>query len=497
MQLSSPCKIAVYAAWIAVIGSSASAQQKKPSPPLATTAVTQKPPPESTKPNPLARLPIVRHTLENGLRVILSRDTTVPTVAIAVYYNVGSRNEEKGASGYAHLFEHLMFQGSRNIGKMEHFKLITERGGQANGGTGQDSTGYYETLPSNELELGLWLEADRMRSLAVTQENFENQRQTVMEERRESYENEPYMESTLRINELAYGSYFPYAHSTIGDMADLRRATLQTVRAFYDTYYVPNNAVLVIAGDFEESQAISLVRRHFGDIARRDVTAFKPAPFEPQSAERVESMQDPLAELPAFHIAYHIPPDRDSDHYPLDLLAIVLGDGASSRLYQKLVKQLELVQQIRIDTDGRQGPDLFSVWAICAKGKRCAAVREVIFRAFDQIAKEGISPQELQKAKNRVRSHFVFGIESNLSRAERLGEFELLWGDARLLVAELDRYLAVKREDIQRVAAHYFVAPNRTVLDVIPQKTAAAPPTPASSTAKPRHHRPLSERIIP
>jgi zinc protease len=451
--------------------------------------------PDSDISGPLGRLPIARETLDNGLRVVLSPNKTVPTVAIAIYYDVGSRNEAPGSSGYAHLFEHLMFQGSRNVGKMEHFQLVTKRGGEANGGTGSDYTGYYETLPSSELELGLWLEADRMRSLAITPDNFENQRKTVMEERRESYDNQPYMVSTLRINELAYGSYFPYAHSTIGDMKDLRHATLESVRAFFNTYYVPNNAVLVIVGDFDPQKAFGLIRRHFEDIAAGKTPEFKPSEFVPQTAERVEAMEDPLAELPAFHVAYHIVPDRHADHYPLDLLAIILGDGASSRLYQKLIKQREIVQQIRVDTDGRRGPDLLSVWAICAKGHTGVEAREAIFKEIEQVAARGVSARELQKAKNRVRSHFIFGLESNLSRAERLAEFELQWGDATLLRSELDRYLAVEIDEVKRVAVQYLTVANRTVLDVLPP--AAAAPKQSVQVKKSKVRRSVSKRSLP
>ncbi|MDH4282311.1 MAG: insulinase family protein, partial [Myxococcales bacterium] len=188
----------------------------------------------------LANLQISRATLGNGLRVVMNPDHTVPTVAVSVYYDVGSRSEVKGRSGFAHLFEHMMFQGSANVPKGEHFSLIINRGGDANGTTSNDRTNYFETLPSNELALGLWLEADRMRSLAVTQENFENQRMTVMEERRQRIDNQPYVPSMLRINELAYGDYWPYAHSTIGDMQDLVDAPLQAVQEFFDTYYAPN-----------------------------------------------------------------------------------------------------------------------------------------------------------------------------------------------------------------------------------------------------------------
>ena len=416
----------------------------------------------------LSRLPVIQQTLQNGLRVVMSPDRTVPTVAIALYYDVGSRDEAKSKSGFAHLFEHLMFQGSQNVDKMEHFQLIMRRGGDANGTTSHDRTNYYETLPSHELELGLWLEADRMRSLAVTQENFENQRATVIEERRQSYDNQPYMLSSLRINELAYGEYWPYAHSTIGDMEDLKKASLADVQGFYRNYYTPNNAVLGLAGDFEPQQALELVRRHFGDIPRHERPPSRPGKLPVQTEERYEVMPDPLAPLPAFHISYHIPPDREPDHYPLEMLAVVLGDGESSRLYQKLVKELELVQQIHVATDGRRGPDLFSFWAVCAEGRRGKEVREVIYQELEQIVARGVTERELQKARNRVRADFTFGLQSNLLRAQRLAEFEMYFGDARLLRQELEPYLQVSVKDIQRVAGKYLKADNRAVLDVVP-----------------------------
>lgn len=419
----------------------------------------------------LAELPIVRATLDNGLRVVMSPDRTIPTVGIAVYYDVGSRNEVRGRSGFAHLFEHMMFQGSANVAKGEHFQLILNRGGEMNGTTSEDRTNYYQTLPSNELALGLWLEADRMKSLAITQENFENQRQTVMEERRQSYDNQPYAKSWLRINELAYQDYWPYAHSTIGDMKDLENAPLSAVQEFFDAYYAPNNAVLSIAGDFDPEEALAMVKRYFGDIPSRSRPAYEPGPLTPQTEERAETMVDDLAQLPAFHIAYHIPPARDPDHYALELLAMALGDGESSRLYQELVKKRELLSSLHVATDSRRGPDLFSFWAVSAAGKDPKLARKVIFAEFDKIAKNGLTPRELQKAKNRTRSMFVFGLSSTLQRALVLGEFELYFGDAELLKTELDRYLAVTNDDIKRVASRYFAASNRTVLDVVPNSS--------------------------
>ena len=460
----------------AIVGTSAAQV-----PTIIPEAISSKPAPSSTM-----QLPVIRERLPNGLRVVMTPDASVPTVAVVVYYDVGSRNEAKGSSGFAHLFEHMMFQGSANVGKGEHFILVMNRGGSMNGTTSHDRTNYYETLPSNELELALWLEADRMRSLAITQENFENQRQTVMEERRQSYDNRPYMRSMLRVNELAYGDYFPYAHSTIGDMQDLINAPLSAVQQFFDAYYAPNNAVLGIAGDFDPAKAMELVKKLFGDIASRPTPPFDPPALQPQTAEKVETMQDPLAELPAFHINYHIPPEREPDHYPLDMLAIVLGDGESSRLYQKLVKGQELVQEIDVATDGRRGPDLFSIWSIMAPGKKAEDARKVIYAELESIAKKGITDRELEKAKNRIRSSFVMSLQSNVQRAMRLAEFEMYWGDANLLNTEADRYLAVTAADVQRVAKQYFTPQNRVVLDVVPAAAQAEPgkaPAPAKTSA--------------
>jgi zinc protease len=454
-----------------VAAGSAVAQGAAPAAPAATPTTAPAAAPQS---EPKLSLSVLRKTLDNGLRVVMNPDHTAPTVAVAVYYDVGSRNEQRGRSGFAHLFEHMMFQGSLNVGKGEHFQRILNRGGSANGTTSDDRTNYFETLPANELALGLWLEADRMKSLSITQENFENQRQTVMEERRQSYDNRPYMQSMLRINELAFGDYFPYAHSTIGDMQDLINAPLSAVQEFFDTYYTPSHAVLSIAGDFDPEAAMALIKKYFGDVPSHPVKPFDVADPTPQTAERKESMIDPLAELPAFHIAYHIPKDREPDHYPLELLGMALGDGESSRLYQKLVKEQELVQEIQVSTDGRRGPDLMSVWAICSEGRSGEDVRKLIYDELAAIAQKGLSERELAKLKNRVRSAFVFGLASNLSRAMKLAEFEVYYGDANLLLGELDRYLAVTGADIQRVASTYFAPTNRTVLDVLPPPSAVA-----------------------
>ncbi len=429
----------------------------------------------ATRGSALSALPVVRRSLPNGLRVVMSPQRDVPTVAVAVYYDVGSRNEAPGRTGFAHLFEHMMFQGSANVDKAEHFVLIQGRGGSANGTTSRDRTNYYETLPSNELALGLWLEDDRMRSLAITAENFENQRATVMEERRQRYDNQPYMQSYLRINELAYGSYFPYSHSTIGDMRDLERAPLSAVQEFFEQYYPPNNAVLSIAGDFDPEEAMRLVNRYFGAIPSREVPEYAPGPRAPQTARRHEVMVDPLAPQPGVHVAYPIPPSREADHYALELLALVLGDGDSSRLHQELVKDRRICTSVSVATDDMRGPDLFSFWMKMQGDHAPSEAVEAAEAALARIADRGITPRELQKVHNRVRSYFLFGMQSNLSRAQNLAEFEMYYGNAELLRTELDRYLAVTAGDIRRVAGTYFPRTAQTVLEVMPPPADSAP----------------------
>jgi len=257
-------------------------------------------------------------------------------------------------------------------------------------------------------------------------------------------------------------------------MADLEAAPLAAVQEFFDAYYAPNNAVLSIAGDFDPAEALALVRRYFDPIPARPTPPFEPPELLPQTEERTEVLPDPNAPLPAFHVAYHIPPSRTPDHYALELLSLILGDGESSRLYQILVKQREILQAIDVSTDDRRGPDLFSFWGVVSEGHAAEEAQQVIYAELARIAQRGITERELEKARNRVRSYFVFGLASNMSRAMRLGEFELYWGDAALLRDEPEAYLAVTAEDIQRVAGTYFEATNRTVLDVQPLAATSA-----------------------
>ncbi len=421
------------------------------------------------------RLSIHRVKLNNGLRVVMNVDRTSPTVAIAVTYDVGARNEEPGRSGFAHLFEHMMFQGSRHVPKGGHFNLISARGGTLNGTTSSDRTNYFEVLPANELALGLWLEADRMRWLAVTPENFENQRAVVQEEYRMRYENAAYMRGMLRLGELAFDKHWPYAHSVIGSMADLENASFEWVRDFHKRYYAPNNAVLTIAGDFEQDEAMLLVQRYFGGGEPTKVPAYDPAPLAAQNAERRDEVEDHNAKTPGLLYGWAIPEARTPEHYALELAAMVLTDGESSRLHRRLVLERGVLRSVSAWTNGHRGPDLFAILATLTTRAKLPTIERELDAAVRELADKGPSAAELERVKNRMRTRFLFGLEANLSRATRLGEFEVFWGDARLFTRELDAYLAVTRERVQAAAAKYLTNARRNVVTVLPGAQAAAP----------------------
>ena len=412
------------------------------------------------------KLEFQQHVLTNGLRVVLSPHPGSPCVAVAVYYDVGSRNETPGRSGFAHLFEHMMFEGSEHVGKTEHMKLIANAGGQMNGSTSEERTNYYEALPSSQLGLALWLEADRMRSLKVTKENFENQRATVKEERRQHIDNQPYGPASLRIKELALENW-AFGHSVIGDMADLDAAGVEDAQAFFGLYYAPNNAVLAIAGDINCNDALDQVRRTFEAVPPNEPPPKPDTTEPPQSAEKRETLTDERAAMPGLWLAYHVPPRRTPDTYPLLVLQRILLHGRSSRLYRSLIKAHEAAIECVGVAEFLRGPSLFVIWAI-AKGTDSAQCEALIEAEFERVADGGVSEHEVQKAKNLIKAQYHDRLQTNLGRAMVLSEFLLYDGDPALANTELDRYLAVTSEDVQRVAREYFTARNRTVVEIVP-----------------------------
>jgi predicted Zn-dependent peptidase len=411
--------------------------------------------------------------LPNGLRVVLSPDRTIPVVSIAVYYDVGSRNERQGRTGFAHLFEHMMFQGSENVPKAAHFQYIFNAGGTMNGTTSTERTNYYETLPSNYLPLAFWLESDRMRSLKVTQENLDNQRHAVQEEKRLRYDNQPYVTAFLRMNELIFVNP-ANAHSTIGSMEDLDAATIDDVKEFFRIYYAPNNAVLTVVGDFENDEARVLVEKYFGNIPTQPT----PPPVnvsEPEAvAIREETFHDPLAPAPAFVLGWKIPERRTPDFYSLSLAGALLFEGDSSRLYQKLVKGDESVVSIEGGVDERRGPSALYIFALPKPGEDVNKIRDQIFAEIKRIATDGPTEAEMEKLRNSLCNDAVRGRQSTMYRAQRLAEFALYDSDPHLVDSELDHYLALTAADIKNAVARYVDVDNRVVLDIVPAPAAAA-----------------------
>ena len=421
------------------------------------------------------RIPIREFKLKNGLRVIMSEDHSAPTYAIAVTYNVGSRDERKGRTGFAHLFEHMMFQGSENVGKGEHFILVDMNGGSLNGTTNQDRTNYFQSLPANQLDLGLFLESDRMKSLVINQANLDNQRNAVQEERRLGVDNAPYGKTFEVIGDLAYDN-FAYKHSTIGSMEDLNAAEVKDVADFFRIYYAPNNAVLTLVGDFKTDEALAKVKKYFEAIPSQP-TPQAPDMTEPeQKAERRTTIDDAFARAPRLDIVYKIPQGNTPDYYALSMLGQILSSGQSSRLYQKIVKERELAVQVGAGAQERRGPSLFSVIAIVPPGKQLADVEQAIYEELERVKNEPVADWELEKIRMGIRRSRAQQLQSTLSRAVSIGINAVYYGDANVINEIENKYNAVTKEDIQRVARTYFKETNRTVVATVP-KRAAAPAT--------------------
>lgn len=411
-------------------------------------------------------------TLKNGLRVITVEDHSAPVVSTAVTYNVGSRNERKGRTGFAHLFEHMMFKGSENVGAGEHPVLIRNNGGADNASTSEDRTFYYEALPANQLELALFLESDRMRSLAVTKETLDNERSNVQEERRLRVDNQPYGKSIELQQEMIYDN-FAYKHSVIGSMEDLNAASVADVQDFFRIYYAPNNAVLVLVGDFKTPDALTKVRKYFEGIPRQT----EPPPVDmtepPPSGERRTTVNDQLARLSQVAIAFKTVPGNTADYYALQVLSAALQGGQSSRLYQKLVREKELVTGVGGFNAENRGPGALFTTATIRPGVRVEDVEAAIYEEIERLKKEPIADWELQKAKNATRRNFLNGVTSSLSRAVTIGQYAVFYNDPGLINTRLDKVSAVTKADVQRVANKYLAAANRTVVITMPASKGA------------------------
>src|ERR1700752_1205357 len=427
---------------------------------------------------PISKIQFTDTKLKNGLRVIISEDHTAPVFAVAVNYNVGSRDERKGRTGFAHLFEHMMFKGSENVGSGEHFMLVFNNGGTMNGTTNEDRTNYFEALPANQLDLGLFLEADRMKSLAITKENLDNQRNAVQEERRLGVDNEAYGKSDELQQGLLYDN-FAYKHSVIGSMEDLSAATVEDVADFFKMYYAPNNAVLVVVGDFKAADALAKIRTNFESIPRQPTPPVVDMTEPPQTAERRATVDDQLARVPRVDLAFRAVPGNTADFYALQVLAAVLQGGQRSRLYQKLVKEKEMVTSVNGFMAEKRGVGAFYYSATFRPEVKTDDIRATIYAEMQRMQTDPIADWELQKAKNTTRRNLINNLQSALSRANSLGTYATYYNDPGLINARLDKVAAVTKEDVQRVANKYLVETNRTVVITMP-KAKARPATGAS-----------------
>ncbi|MBX9929484.1 MAG: insulinase family protein [Gemmatimonadaceae bacterium] len=420
-------------------------------------------------------LKIDGYTLPNGLKVLLAEDHTVQVVAVDVWYDVGARNERAGRTGFAHLFEHMMFQGSANVKKAEHGQFIERAGGVYNGSTQPDRTNYYQALPSNRINLALWLEADRMRSLAITPENLDNQRKAVQEERRLRVDNQPYSGAFIDSIPQLWDreACFAYSHSIIGSMDDLNAAKVEDVKAFFDLYYAPSNATLVVAGDFDPIATKKMIADYFGAIPAGKPTPKVTCDQKMNTGAMRKPVADAKATLPAVLVAYRVPPVSSPDFPALELLGRILGAGESSRIKKALVRESKVAAdaQTLVNPFGpMRGAGLFGALAIANQGASIDSVERQLAAVMTQVGTTGVDAAELAKAKNQFLAAKVNERQTPMALAEAIHYANTYLGSPEAVNTDLARYDAVTLADVQRVAKQYLRADNSLTLLIAPEK---------------------------
>jgi zinc protease len=405
--------------------------------------------------------------LPNGLTLALSEDHSTPIVHLNLTYHVGSKNEKPGRTGFAHLFEHLMFKGSKNVQPEAHTSMISSIGGQSNAYTTDDETVFWETVPAQYLPMVLWLEADRMATLRIDKDTFSNERDVVKEERRMRVDNQPFG----RLNEIIYDQAFtvhPYKHATIGSMEDLEAASVDDVRDFYRTYYVPGNATLTLVGDFDSTQAVQLVHQYLGRVPKAEHDVPRDIPKEPaQTKEKRVTLEQPWP-LPAAVVAYHITYDGNPDSYPLHIAAKVLSDGQSSRIYKKLVYETQIAVAAFGNANLIEDPNLFYAVAIVQPGHTTAEAVNTLIAEIERLKTEPITDRELQRTKNQFARDYILQRESNQNKASVLSHAIVIHRDVRTADGEFEIFQGITTADVQRVARTYFRPENRLVLTIMP-----------------------------
>jgi zinc protease len=416
------------------------------------------------------RLALEEHRLDNGLRVILQEDHAAPLVTTHVMYHVGSKNERKGRTGFAHLFEHLLFQGSENVPREGHFKYIQDAGGTLNGTTWFDRTNYFETLPANELDLGLWLESDRMGFFkpGITSEKLENQREVVKNERRQSYENRPYGLAFETVLDEAFPEGHPYRHPTIGYMEDIDAARLEDVHDFFDLHYGPNNATLVLAGDFDPTDALERVDRWFGDIPSRLVPDRPDVPSALGRGERRRVLEDRV-QVPRVYLMFHSPSFNEPGFEATDVLTFLLSDGKSSRLYEALVYERQVAADVSAFTWPIENVGMCFVVATARPGVSGDDLESAVLKILDDVVQEGVSDGELEGALNRARRSLVGQLNAFGDRADAIAHAAVLRGDAGYVNDAFSIYAGVRREDVEAVAREVLQRDRMTSVHVVPE----------------------------
>lgn len=405
--------------------------------------------------------------LENGLHVILHQDNSTPIVAVSVMYHVGSKNEDPSRRGFAHFFEHLLFEGSENIGRGQFSKYVESAGGILNANTSGDRTYYYEVLPSNQLELGLWLESERMLHAKVDQKGVETQREVVKEERRQRYENQPYGSILIEVLERAYTEH-PYKWPTIGYMEDLNAASEQDYKDFYKRYYVPNNAVLVITGDIDIEETRKLAAKYFGGIPR-GADVLRPTIVEPPMESEVRAIVYDRIQLPAVVTAYRIPANGTKDFYAVDMVNRLLSNGNSARLNKSVKDQQQKAIFVGAFSLPFEDPGLAIHFAVANAGVEVDALEKAMDAELERVQREGIPAAELAKLKAQLEAEAIAANSRVAGVAGNLATAYMLLGDTKLVNTELDRYLSLTSADLQRAASTYFDTKRRVVLHYLPE----------------------------
>jgi predicted Zn-dependent peptidase len=414
------------------------------------------------------KIDFTQYKLDNGLNVILHQDNSTPIVTVSILYHVGSKNEDPERTGFAHFFEHLMFEGSPNIPRGEYFKIIESAGGSLNAYTSFDKTYYYELLPSNQLELGLYMESERMLQLKIDSIGVETQRKVIKEERKQSYENRPYGSLIEKIFSNAYKVH-PYRWIPIGSVQYIDQATIDEFIAFYKKFYVPQNAVLTIAGDIDIEKTKILVSKYFAEIPMGKEEIARPDVVEPAKTEEVREIVYDNVQLPMVVKAYHMPAQGTPDYYALNMLTTLLSGGESSRLRKEIKDKQQKALEVGSVPFALEDPSLFIVFGLTNMGVKAEDLEKSFQVEIDKVKNELISEEEFQKVRNQIESSFISRNASMSGIAESLSNYFVYFGDANLINTEIERYMKVTREDIRKVANKYLNNENRVVLYYLPK----------------------------